>query len=437
MLDEEFMIPNGFQRSAGELLIGGKLASALVSEYGTPLYVYNGDIISRQFHEVRKAFPAFEIFYSLKANSNLSICALLHSLGARAEVASGGEIYLALQAGFEPYNIVFAGPGKTEQELEFGISTNIFAIHAESARELRRIALIAEKLHQNVQVALRINTREGFAEAPEVMAGGSSRFGIDEELIIPELSRFSSPRVRIIGIHVYTASQILDERAIIANFGRTLDLACSLAQNAGLDLKSIDFGGGFGVPYTLEEKKLDMEMVGMGVQTILNRKSSTYNLEHTRLILELGRYLTAASGVFLARVLDIKESRGRKYLITDGGMNQQIRPVFMKLNHPTYPVSKLDDRPIEIVDVCGPLCTPLDTLASHISMPRVEVGDIIGIFNSGAYGFSMGMLNFLSHPWPAEVLVYQGLTYLIRERGTEGDFLRGQPRHQFSASRAG
>jgi diaminopimelate decarboxylase len=424
-------IATEFRTNRGELLIGHCSVSDLVAKFGTPLYVYDGGVIAERFSAVRTAFPSFEVFYSLKANPNLSICRLLCCLGAGAEIASGGELYLALQAGFEPHRIVFAGPGKTEEELDRAIASGIFCIHAESPRELCRIAAITERLRLDMRVALRINPRKEFTDSPEVMAGGSSRFGFDEELPIPGIPALQARGARVIGIHIYTASQILDPRAVIANFAQTLDLACVRAKALGFDLRYIDFGGGFGVPYAPAHKKLDISAVAQAIQTILTSREYAYNLRHTRLILELGRYLVAESGVFLTRVLDVKESRGRKYVITDGGMNQLVRPVFTKLNHPTYLVNKFGAEPVEVVDICGPLCTPFDILASTISVPRAEVGDVVGIFNCGAYGFSMSMLNFLSHPWPAEALVYQGAVYLVRERGTESDFLRGQTHVRF------
>jgi diaminopimelate decarboxylase len=196
----------------------------------------------------------------------------------------------------------------------------------------------------------------------------------------------------------------------------TLKLAQYYAEKLNFKLNCIDFGGGWGIPYKEDEKELNIKYLADEINNIV--QSSGIDLENMRFIIELGRYLVAESGIYLTKIIDIKESRGKKFVITDGGINQQVRPTFMKLNHPTRIVNKLNQKNTEIVDVVGPLCTPLDVLAKDVALPKPEIGDIIGVFNSGAYGLSMSMLNFHSHPWPAEVLIMDGKVFLIRERGT-------------------
>jgi len=404
-----------FNLKQDTLHIGGLKLSTLIEKWGTPLYVYDWEIAKKKLKMVKEALPFFDIFYSVKANPNLSISALFNSIGSGAEVASKGELYLALKAGFQPKDIIFVGPGKTDEELEYAINSNIYAIVAESLNEIKRIDMITEKLRKYVGVMIRVNTKVPVDFSYEKMVGGPSKFGIDEE-DLNTLAEFDSKNIQLLGIHVYTASQVLDVGSLLKHNQRVLNIACSFSSALGSSLQCVDFGGGFGVPYAEDETEFDLSLFSKGMKDLIKKKAEEYNLEATRFILELGRYLVAECGVYLTKVIDIKESRGKKYLITDGGMNQQIRPIFMKLNHPTFIVNKLNKKKTEKIDIGGPCCTPFDILAKDITVPEPEIGDIVGIFNSGAYGFSMSMLNFHSHPWPVELLIIDGEPILIRER---------------------
>jgi diaminopimelate decarboxylase len=406
-----------FDLNRPELHIGRFTALDLVSRYGTPLYVYDVEIMKYKYNVVKKSFQNVDIFYSLKANPSASIASFFCSLGSGAEIASGGELYLSLQAGFRPENIIFVGPGKTNPELEYAMKNDLYAVVIESLNELRRADNIAGALSKKIDVMIRVNTKSWTGASPEVMVGGPSKLGMVEEEVIEELSNIDLKNVNIIGIHVYNASQVLGEVSLIDAIEHTLDFACYCSEKLDFKLKCVDFGGGWGVPYKEGENELNVTWMQKKFSHILQEKSKTFDLKNVRFIFELGRYLVAESGVYLARVIDIKESRGKKYLITDGGMNQQVRPVFMNLNHPTLIVNKLNRKKREIVQIGGPLCTPFDMLGKDIQLPEADIGDVIGIFNSGAYSFSMSMLNFLSHPWPSEVLVIGNDSRLIRERG--------------------
>lgn len=402
--------------------IGGIRARKLARVFGTPLYVYDAEIIRRQYRELKTQLPEFEVFYSLKANGSLAVAKVLAQEGAGAEIASDGELVLAQAAGFPPEKIIFAGPGKSPRQLEAAAKAGILCFNVESAQELLRLEEIGRKLQKKILCALRINTREG-AEAQEQMVGGPSKFGWDEEKIVEELKTLlpTFEYVEVRGIHVYTASGVLKREALVANAQRTLRLARKLAGELNFPLELVNFGGGYGVPYYPHEKPLDLEALGRELRELFARE----NFQVARQFLELGRFLVAPAGFFLTEVIDLKESRGENFAIVDGGMNQFVRPVFMDLNHPTMLAAGKGGGEREY-QIGGPCCTPIDLIARGVTLPRLEIGDLVAFGNAGAYGFSMSMLYFLGHPLPAEVLVDRGEARLIRKRGQVGDCLVNQ-----------
>ncbi|MGD9140905.1 MAG: diaminopimelate decarboxylase, partial [bacterium] len=239
-----------------------------------------------------------------------------------------------------------------------------------------------------------------------------SKFGFDEEAVADEIRASDLSNIDIAGIQVYSASQVLDAGFICGHMDHVLRLAFELSDELGFPLECIDFGGGFGVPYGEDDRDLDIETVSERARRMATDNAA--RLEGCRLVFELGRYLVARSGVFLTRVLGVKESRGKRFVLTDGGMNAFSRPVFMNVRHPVRVVSKMNE-PAELeYNICGPICTPIDCLGNGVMLPRVERGDIIGIFNAGAYGYTMSLMNFMSLGWPAEVLVDGGRINLIR-----------------------
>jgi diaminopimelate decarboxylase len=395
----------------GTFRIGGADLATLLGSYSTPLYVYSGHIIDAEFERVRSLFPGFDILYSLKANPGLAICARLRSLGAGADVSSMGELQTALRAGFQPENIFFVGPVKTGAELAFAVEEGIYAIIVESAHELALLDKLASERSRRQRVLLRINTSES-PSSPEVMVGGPSKFGFDEEAVVEDVRALNPANVDIAGIHVYSASQVLDGEWICRHMEHVLKLALRLSAELGFPLECIDFGGGFGVPYGDDENELDLAGISERTGELLGASAS--RLEGCRLVFELGRFLVARSGVFLTRVLWVKESRGKLFVLTDGGMNTFSRPVFMGVRHPVRVLNKMGERAESEYDVCGPVCTPIDCIGKEVMLPRVEPGDVIGLFNAGAYGYTMSLMNFMSLGWPAEVMVENGKVDLIR-----------------------
>jgi diaminopimelate decarboxylase len=405
--------------------------TAIVADHGTPLYIYDGNMVQARCGAVAEAFPSFDLFYSIKANPSLGLAGFFRRMGAGAEIASGGELVVAREAGFDPLDVVFAGPGKTDREIEDAIVAGIFAINAESLREIERISHISKLLGIPARVALRVNTSDGLASPGggaagplhEQMAGGPSRFGIDEEKLGLVAGVWNRRALDIVGVHVYTASQILDPDQIVENASRTLAVARRVEEITGRPIESIDFGGGIGVPHYESETPVDLRALGARVEEVFEPLSSG----QARLIIELGRYLVSEAGVFVSRIVELKESRGERFIITDGGVNQFLRPVLMKVDHEARVLNRLSSPGASLAKVGGPLCTPIDVTARNVRVPDdIALDDLVGVFNAGAYGYSMSPVLFLSHPSPVEVMVLDGEVVPLRKRGTYEDLLRNQ-----------
>jgi len=413
-----------FDVSHGELLIGGVAASKLASKYGTPLFVYSRRVLDRKLDALRGALPPrFKVFYSVKANPNLAILEHFVARGCGLEVASAGEFQLALQAGCEPHNILFAGPGKTEAELAHVLSLGIGEIHLESLTEIKRICEINRRLNLRANVAIRLNPASSAEGGAMRMGGRSTPFGVDEENLDEFVDAvLAEASLDFRGIHLFAGTQILDASILLGQFRHAIEIARSLSKRLGRPLNTLDFGGGLGIPYFMHEKELDLEQLHTGLATFFLEIEADPAFAGTQFVVEPGRFLVGEAGIYLARVIDIKFSRGKKFLVLDGGMNHHLAASgnlgqTIKRNYPVALVSKLDRRGVEDVDVVGPLCTPLDTVARNTKLPCAEIGDLFGIFQSCAYGRSASPLGFLSHPAPPEVLVDVDRHELIQERG--------------------
>jgi diaminopimelate decarboxylase len=384
----------------------------LLDAHETPLYVYSADVLEHRYNLLRQHFPAFEVFYSLKANPSLALCNKLLGLGAHAEVSSLGELTTVLAAGFEPKDIVFVGPAKRDAEIAAALDADIYAVVSDSAHELRLIERLAAEKGKHVRVLLRINTFEQPKGLQEVMVGGPSKFGFDEEEVVQQVREAPLEHAHIGGAQVYSASQVLDAGFLADHLRIVMELAIRLSDELGFQLECIDFGGGFGVPYGPAEAELDLTAVDRQADRLLEAHRD--RLRGSRLVFEVGRFLVAEAGVFVTRVLRVKESRGKTFVVTDGGMNHFTRHAFMGVAHPIRLLNKVSDDPDGEYEVVGPCCTPLDVLGTAVPLPHPEVGDVVGVFNAGAYGYSMSMLNFLSFGWPKEVLADAGRLFLIR-----------------------
>jgi diaminopimelate decarboxylase len=408
----------------GELLAGGIGIRELAEKYGTPSFIYDKRVIDQKLDALRGALPTrFSIFYSLKANPNLSIVRHLLSRGCGLEVASAGEFQLAIQAGCDPQAVLFAGPGKTQAELELVLSNGIGEIHLESFVEAKRVADISRRLLVRANVAIRVNPAAEAEGGAMRMGGRPAPFGVDEEILDEILDTvLADSALHFRGIHLFAGTQILDADTLVGQYRHGLEIARRAALRAGSPLHTVDFGGGLGIPYFAHEKELDLGKVHAGLAALFALVESDPGFSGTHFLVEPGRFLVGEAGLYLARVSDIKVSRGKKFLILDGGMNHHLAASgnlgqTIKRNYPVALANKLDSPAEELVDVVGPLCTPLDTLARNVALPKAEIGDLFAIFQSGAYGRSASPLGFLSHPAPAEILVGNGLGELIAARG--------------------
>ena len=427
LIDRYFAVRNG------ELLIGGIAASELAAHYGTPLFVYDASVIDRKWDLLRKTLPPeFSIYYSVKANPSQAVLKRFLAKGAGLEIASAGEFHQAQSAGCPPEKIVFAGPGKTESELELVLGQGIGEIHVESLREAERIVAIARRRAIRARVALRVNPG-GEAEGGAMRMGGRpAPFGVDEENLEDLLGQLlSMDALEIAGIHVFIGTQILDFEVLLSQYRKGLDIARRAAAILKRPLSTLDFGGGLGIPYFAHEKILDEEKLREGMDALIATVRSESCFSGTRFFLEPGRYLVGEAGIYVARINDIKISRGKKFLIVDGGMNHQLAASgnlgqTIKRNYPVAILNRLSNPAEEIVEVVGPLCTPLDVLARGINLPVAEIGDLVGVFQSGAYARSSSPLGFLSHPAPPEIWIDKGGHRVIRRRGDPDDYLRDQ-----------
>ena len=414
------LIKKYFPLSNDELVIGDVPISDIVAQFQTPLFVYDQSVMDRKLVLLRHALPSsFHICYSVKANPNDAILDFFVTRGCGLEIASVGELTRALKAGCPPEHVLFAGPGKTKAELEFAVARNIGAIHVESLVEAERIDAICRRLAIRARVAVRVNPSvEGQGGAMR-MGGKSAPFGIDEEKLDETLEYLlSQPTFEFRGIHLFTGTQILDHTVLLSQYRRGLDIARRVTTRTQTPLNTVDFGGGLGIRYFDSDLELDMAGLAEGLETMMTEVREDSSFSGTRFVVEPGRFLVGEAGVYVARVNDIKVSRGKKFLILDGGMNHHLAASgnlgqVLKKNFPITVVNKLDRRERERVDIVGPLCTPLDTLARDVDVPIANIGDLVGIFQSGAYALTASPVGFLSHPPPAEVLVHNRIITAI------------------------
>ena len=395
----------------GRFVADGVTLDEMAGKHRTPFYVYSAAAIRTKYELLKTHFPAFDVCYSLKANPNSAVCGVLAGSGAGAEVSSPQELATALAAGFAPENTAYVAPAKTAADVEQVLRAGVHAIVADAASELELVESAARRLGVDARVLLRINTNETQPDAKEVMVGGPSKFGFDEESVVADVAGANLRQARIAGIQVYSASQVLDATWLGAHIAYVFGLARQLSREIGFKLETVDFGGGFGIPMHEREAELDLA----GLARAVSPAVAEFRHEHPecRLLFESGRYLVAEAGVFVTRVVRVKESRGRVFAICDGGMNAFARPVFMRIRHPARLLNRLAERAAVDVNVCGPICTPLDCIAKDEHLPMPRAGDLVGFLNAGAYGYTMSLLDFMSRGRPVELLADRGALHAV------------------------
>ncbi|MBK1696014.1 pyridoxal-dependent decarboxylase, exosortase A system-associated [Rhodovibrio salinarum] len=398
-----------WEAAGGELRIGGQPVSALARRAGrTPFYAYDRAKIAQRVAHLRNALPpSVHLHYAIKANPMPAVIAELARLVDGVDVASGLELQAALDAGVNPAHVGFAGPGKTDAELTQAIAAGI-VIELESVGEMRRAAAIARAQGVRPSVAVRVNPDFRLKGAGMHMAGGPSAFGVDAEAVPDLLAELAGLSLTFVGFHIFAGSQNLNAESLVQAEAAIVDLAIRLAEHAPAPVRHLNIGGGFGVPYFPKDVSLDLAAVGQALHPLAERVA--HALPEARLVIELGRYLVAEAGVYLTRVIDRKVSRGQTYLVTDGGLHHHLAATGnfgqgIRRNFPVAVATRFDAPATETVSVVGCLCTPIDLLADKVTLPYAEPGDLIAIFQSGAYGFSASPRDFLSHPQPAQLLV--------------------------------
>ena len=402
-------IPDGFTVIDGELGIGGRPASHWVEQAGdTPLFVYDRALIERRIGKLREALPReVEIHYAIKANPMPALVDWMAGRVDGLDVASAGELRVALASGMAPDRISFAGPGKRDSELAHAIEAGV-TLNIESEGELERAAVIGRRAGRSVRAAVRVNPSFDLKASGMRMGGGAKPFGIDAERVPAVLARMAALEIDFDGFHVCAGSQNLSAESLIEAQAKTVELIAELTASAPRPPRIANIGGGFGIPYFPNDVPLDIERIGAALgQTLARRPDS---LADTRFVIELGRYLVGEAGVYLTRVVDRKLSHGEVFLIVDGGMHHQLAASgnfgqVVRRNYPVANASRIGREPTEIAHVVGCLCTPLDRLADKASLPKGEVGDLIAVFMAGAYGLTASPTAFLGHPSPREILV--------------------------------
>lgn len=398
-----------FGRREGQLLVGGELLGTLAERVGqTPFYAYDRSLIRQRVAQLRAQLPAaLKLHYAMKANPMPAVVGLMAGLVDGIDVASAGELKVALDAGSDPAEISFAGPGKRETELRQAVAARVL-VNVESLREVVLLARLSRELGVAARVAVRVNPDFELKGSGMKMGGGPKPFGVDVEQVPDLLARLHDSGLAFEGFQLFAGSQSLRADAICEAQQKSYLLALRLADACPQPLRCLNLGGGFGIPYFPGETRLDTAPIAANLAALCDRAKS--DLPHAQLVIELGRYLVGEAGLYVTRVVDRKVSRGRVFLVTDGGLNHHLSASgnFGQVVRKNYPITvgnKVDALHRETATVVGPLCTPLDLLADRMDLPVGEPGDLVVVFQSGAYGASASPQAFLGHPACAEVLV--------------------------------
>ena len=398
-----------FEVRDGQLLVGGELLGILAARVGqTPFYAYDRSLLRRRVAMLKATLPAsIKLHYAMKANPMPAVVGLMAGLVDGIDVASAGELKVALDAGVDPAEISFAGPGKRDVELRQAVAARVL-INVESMREVTALAPISRELGLPARVAVRVNPDFELKGSGMKMGGGPKQFGIDVELVPEMLARIQDAGLAFEGFHLFAGSQNLKAESICEAQQKSYALALRLAQACPQAVRFLNLGGGFGIPYFPGEQPLNLAPIADNLADLAER--ARRELPRAQLVIELGRYLVGEAGVYVTRIVDRKVSRGQVYLVTDGGLHHHLSASgnFGQVVRKNYPVTignRADAAQREIASVVGPLCTPLDLLADRMDLPVAGEGDLVVVFQSGAYGASASPQAFLGHPACVEVLV--------------------------------
>ena len=398
-----------FAVAGGELMIGGQAISTLAARVGqTPFYAYSRSLLRQRVAELRAALPArIKLHYAMKANPMPAVVQFMAGLVDGIDVASAGELQVALNAGADPAEISFAGPGKREPELRQSVAAGVL-VNVESMRELPVLAAASQALGLPARVAVRVNPDFELKGSGMKMGGGPKQFGVDTEVVPDLLGFIAREGLAFEGFHLFAGSQNLRAESICEAQQKSYELALKLAQHAHTPVKFLNLGGGFGIPYFPGERRLDLAPIGANLAAIVER--ARVELPQAGIVIELGRYRVGEAGIYVTRIVDKKVSRGQIYLVADGGLHHHLAASgnFGQVVRKNYPVTignRAASADLEVASLVGPLCTPLDLLADRMELPAAQVGDLAVVFQSGAFGASSSPQAFLGHPACVEVLV--------------------------------
>jgi diaminopimelate decarboxylase len=409
----------GFTRIRGELTCDGVPLADIARRVGTPAHVYSAALVEERFRALDAAFASVphRLHYAIKANATVGLVRRMRALGAGADANSGGEIEVALRAGFDPSDIVFTGVGKTVEEIDRAVALGVRAINAESSGELSRIAAIAARQGRDARVAIRINPDVDAGSHPHISTGShGTKFGVSVDRARTMIrDAAATPGLRVVGLHVHVGSQITRLDPIVRAAETLVALACEL-KGHGIPLEHLDLGGGLGIAYAPGQQAIGADEYAAAILPVVGRAGLT-------LVLEPGRWLVGPAGVLLATVVDLKERPGGgSFVIVDAGMTDLIRPALYGAWHAVEPVAAPRAGAIR-ADVVGPVCETSDTFASDREMTPVDVGDVIAIRDTGAYGAVMAS-NYNRRPMAVEALVEGSDVRVIRRRQTIDDMLQ-------------
>ncbi len=391
------------------LVIGGIELPQVVERVGqTPFYAYDRKLITQRVTDLRNAMPEeLKIHYAMKANPMPAVVQHMAAITDGLDVASAGEMKVALDTPIPAGNISMAGPGKRPGELRQAVAAGI-TINVESANELEELANQSEHLGITANIAIRINPAFELKSSGMKMGGGPKQFGIDEEQVPNVLNRIKELNLNFKGFHIFSGSQNLKADSIIDAQEKSIALAIQLTDDCPSPIQKLNIGGGYGIPYFPGETHLDVGRVGDTLA--IRMQEAKEKIPTAEIIIELGRYLVGEAGIYVTQIIDKKTSRGQVFLVCDGGLHHHLAASgnfgqVIRKNYPAAIANKMDLKTTEKTNIVGPLCTPLDTLSDKMDLPEAEVGDFVVIFQSGAYGFTASPIAFLTQPNAQEILI--------------------------------
>jgi diaminopimelate decarboxylase len=409
-----------FQHCEDDLYCEDVSVARIAAEVGTPVYIYSHATLTRHFRALDEAFSFVPhlICFALKANANLAVLKVFADLGGGLDVVSGGELYRGLAAGVPPGRIVFAGVGKTRDEIAWALKSDILMFNVESDQELRVINEIAMQVGRTARIALRVNPDVDPKTHPYISTGlKQSKFGIEIGRALQEYETAKMlPAVEVVGIHQHIGSQITKIQPFVDSLTRTVSLVRRLREQ-GTDIRYLDIGGGLGITYNDETPPLPVEF-GRALIDLIQDLGVT-------VILEPGRVLVGNAGILVARVLYTKQSPVKNFVVVDAGMNDLARPSLYGSYHAIWRVCHAPRRDEITVDVVGPICESGDFLAKDRVLSRFEPGELMAVMSAGAYGHTMSS-NYNARPRAPEVMVRGDQYYVVRERETYADLIRGE-----------